>query len=108
MKAVARTVGLKIPRRVFFLSSLSSTLFWPTRSDLIRAMAKSFSAWDSQRAVCGRSVRVKKAMMEMMQVTMPSIAKIIRHLFSEPNDSRLRMAEASKPPKAPARGEATM
>lgn len=58
--AVERVMGLRIPRRSFFLSILSNTCVWPTRSDLTRAMAMSFSAWVSQRAVSGRSVRVTK------------------------------------------------
>lgn len=75
MKAVVRTAGLKMPRNVFFLSSLSRTSLCPTRSDLTRAMARSFSACVSHRAVSGLSVRVKKEMIERRHVMMPSMAK---------------------------------
>jgi len=41
-------------------------------------------------------------------VTMPSIAKIILQRVSEPKESSVRIAQANKPPKAPARGDMTM
>jgi hypothetical protein len=44
MKDVANVTGLKMPRRVFLRSIWSSTSVVPTRSDLTRAMARSFSS----------------------------------------------------------------
>ena len=80
MKAVARVTGLKMPRRILATSSLSRTSVAARRSDLTRAMARSFSSSVSHLAVAGRSVKVKNAMMARPQVMMPSMAKIIRHL----------------------------
>lgn len=77
MNAVQRVTGLKIPRRTFLMSILSRTSVVPTRSDLTRAIARSFSSCESHLAVAGRSVRVTKAMTERPQVMIPSMAKII-------------------------------
>jgi hypothetical protein len=74
MKAVARVTGLKIPFRILGTSSLSRTSVDPTRSDLIRAIARSFSSCVSHLAVAGRSVKVKKAIRDRPMVMMPSIA----------------------------------
>ena len=108
MKEVAIVTGLKRPFAILAVSTLSSTSFWPTRSDLTRAMARSFSAWVSQRAVSGRSVSVTKEISARQQVTMPSIAKIILQRVREPKESSVRIADANNPPKAPARGAMTM
>lgn len=72
-KAVDRVTGLRMPRRSLVLSSLSRTWVWPTRSDLTRAMARSFSSWVSQRAVCGRSVRVRNETRDSPMVIIPSM-----------------------------------
>ena len=80
MKAVDRVTGLKIPRMILGVSILSRTSVVATRSDLTRAIARSFSASVSQRAVAGRSVRVMYATRESPQVMMPSMAKIILQL----------------------------
>ena len=77
MNAVARVTGLKIPRRTLAVSILSKTSVVATRSALTRAIARSFSSWVSHLAVAGRSVKVKKEMIERPQVMMPSIAKIL-------------------------------
>ena len=79
-----------------------------TRSDFTLAMARSFSSAVSHRAVAGRSVKVKKAMRERPMVIMPSIAKIILQLVRLPTLSSVRIAEARRPPKAPAKGAMTM
>lgn len=106
--AVVKVTGLRRPRRVLVRSILSRTSVAPTRSDFTLAWAKSFSSSVSHLAVSGRSVRVKKAMIESPHVMMPSIAKIIRHVCNEPNWGSFKMALASKPPKAPAKGAMTM
>lgn len=64
-------------------------------------MARSFSSWVSQRAVSGRSVRVKKAIMLMPIVMIPSTRKIIRHDLTEPILSSVRIPDARSPPNAP-------
>lgn len=68
---VASTTGLKMPRRVFGPSSLSTSSVTPTRSDRIRPTASFFSSAVSHRAVSGRSVRVKKATSDRPIVMMP-------------------------------------
>lgn len=75
MKAVERVTGEKTPRRIFLVLMFSST----RRSFLIRLTASCFSSGVSQRAVSGRSVRVKKDMTARAQVMMPSTAKSILH-----------------------------
>jgi hypothetical protein len=60
MKDVDRVTGLRMPRRSFLESMRSSTSVVATRSDLTRAMARSFSSCVSHLAVSGRSVRVRK------------------------------------------------
>ena len=73
MKDVASVTGLKMPESSFFVSILSSTAVVPTRSDLMRAIASSFSSADSHRAVSGLSVSVIKAISDMPIVMMPSM-----------------------------------
>jgi hypothetical protein len=84
MKAVDKVTGLNMPRITFLVSILSRTSVVATRSDLTRAMARSFSSCVSQRAVAGRSVRVIYATRERQHVIMPSMAKIIRQLWRPP------------------------
>jgi hypothetical protein len=108
MNDVPSTTGLKIPASNFFLSILSRTSVVPTRSDLIRAMASSFSSAVNHFADEGRSVSVKNAMSDRPQVMIPSMIKIIRHVVRLPTLSRVRIPEAKRPPKAPARGAITM
>lgn len=80
MEAVARVTGLRMPRSNLVVSSLSRTSVVARRSDLTRAMARSFSSCESQRAVAGRSVKVRKAMRARPQVIVPSMAKIMRQV----------------------------
>lgn len=86
-KAVARVLGFRIPRTSLGVSILSRTSVVPTFSDLTRAMAMSFSSCVSQRAVAGRSVSVKKAMMASPMVITPEDAK---HSVSPPVSFDLR------------------
>lgn len=51
---------------------------------------------------------MKKEIIARTHVIMPSIAKIILQRLRPPKESRVRIAEASSPPKAPARGAITM
>lgn len=74
IKAVAIVTGLKMPLIILGVSSVSRTSVAPTRSDLIRATARSFSSWVSHFAVAGRSVKVKKAIRDSPMVMMPSMA----------------------------------
>lgn len=104
MKAVDRVTGEKRPLIILVVSILSRTSVVPTRSDLTRAMANSFSSCESQRAVSGRSVNVKKAITEIQTVIMPSIAKIMRQVCRPAKDLSVRIAEAKRPPNAPASG----
>ena len=55
------------------------------RSDFIRAMANSFSCFDSQRAISNRSVTVIKAVRVIPIMAISSMAKSIRQLWS-PSD----------------------
>lgn len=108
MKDVDMVTGERMPRKTLVQEILSRLSVTPTRSDLTRAIAMSFSSGESQRAVSGRSVMVKKAMIASPQVMMPSTAKIIRQLRREPTLSSVRMADASSPPKAPAKDPIAM
>lgn len=60
------------------------------------------------RAVAGRSVSVRKDISDKPMVMIPSIAKIMRHLCRVPKPGRLRIPDANRPPKAPAKGDMTM
>lgn len=71
-------------------------------------MAKAFSSSLSHFAVSGLSARMKKDMMAITVVMMPSMAKIIRHVRKLPKLFRLKMPDARSPPKAPASGAMTM
>ena len=108
MNEVPSTTGLKMPASNFFLSILSRTSVVPTRSDLMRAIANSFSSAVNHFADDGRSVSVKKAISDKPQVIIPSMMNIMRHVVRLPTLSRVRIPEASRPPKAPARGAITM
>ena len=108
MKEVAIVTGPKIPRIVLRLLMESRISVVPTRSDFTREMARAFSSAVSQRAVSGRSVRVKNPMTARPQVIMPSIAKIICHLRRLPKLFSERIPEARSPPNAPASGAMTM
>ena len=79
MNDTESVTGLKIPRSILGRSNLSRTSVVATRSDLTRAIARSFYSWVSHLAVAGRSVKVKKEMSDRPQVMMPSMAKIMRH-----------------------------
>lgn len=107
MRDTVRVTGFQIPDQIFFLSSLSRTAP-AVRSDWIRATANTFSSAESHRAVSGRSVRVRKATRARPTVMIPSIPKIIRQSVREPKRLRVRIPEAKRPPKAPARGAMTM
>jgi hypothetical protein len=104
MAAVASVIGLVKPRLSFVASILSRRTTCPSRSDLTRLVASSFSSSDSQRAVSGRSVSVTNAIRETPIVIIPSMTKIIRHPCKDPRCGNFKMAEASNPPMAPLKG----
>lgn len=68
----------------------------------VQAACLRFSSSVSQRAVAGRSVRVKYPMIERTQVMIPSTRKIISHRSTDPIPESFRIPLASRPPKAPA------
>lgn len=84
MNDVPMVTGEKIPRNILGLSMRSRTSVVATRSDLTRAIARSFSSCVSQRAVAGRSVSVMYEMRDKPQVMIPSMAKIILQVCKPP------------------------